>query len=208
MAETHHKFKDLTGQVFGRWTVLAFSHRTGDTYFWLCRCACGTERAVTRQSFVKGKSVSCGCYHREKVGRVATKHGHARTPEYTAWCHMKQRCDNERDAEYKNYGARGIKVCRRWYSFPNFLADMGERPSPQHSLERRDNSEGYSPDNCYWATAEAQSNNRRRCQYVTHAGETKTVSQWAHQFGLPSNTFRGRLALGWSFERAASTPVR
>lgn len=89
------------------------------------------------------------------------RHNMCATPEYRAWCHMKERCNNPTCKNYKHYGARGIKVCKRWDSFINFYNDMGARPSDKHSLDRIDNDSDYTPDNCRWTTRTVQNLNRR-----------------------------------------------
>lgn len=113
------------------------------------------------------------------------------------------RCENKNDPRFKDYGGRGIKVCERWrHSFPNFLADMGERP-PGMSIDRYPDKNGnYEPENCRWATPKEQSNNMRRNHLLTHDGETLTVSQWADRIGLQYSTFSVRIKRGWSMQRA------
>jgi hypothetical protein len=120
------------------------------------------------------------------------KHGFTGTRVYHIWRQMRYRCSSPKAPEYKNYGGRGIKVCKRWDSFNNFLADMGE-PEGNLTLERKDNSKGYSPGNCKWATYKEQLNNRRDNNRLTVFGKTQTITQWAEEYKLPVSTLRNRL---------------
>lgn len=115
---------------------------------------------------------------------------------------MMERCRNPKADRYFHYGGRGIKVCDSWHDFAKFLADMGERPSPKHSIERRDNNSGYSPDNCYWATLGEQARNKRTNVMLTFNGETKCRRDWVIQLGIKESTLRDRLKAGWSVEEA------
>lgn len=138
-------------------------------------------------------------------------HGHAkgkRTPEYRAWHDMKQRCTNPKHHEWKNYGARGIGVCLQWQSFSNFLADMGERPSPLHSLDRKENDGDYCKSNCRWATKLEQDRNRRTCRMVEWNGLTKTLVEWAEEIGMSKRTLTRRLDKGMSIGDAMVSKVR
>src|ERR1700761_5630280 len=172
---------DLTGQKFGRWTVIEMcvNYKRGKT-MWVCRCDCGVERAVKGDSLRSGVSSSCGCYNREVV-RALAKHGMSGTPEYTAWLHMRDRCRNPDHEQYPDYGGRGVLVCDRWYdSFEHFYSDMGPKPSKKHSLDRLDNEYGnYEPSNCEWRTAREQLRNTRRNRWIEHNGERMVLIDWA-----------------------------
>lgn len=106
-----------------------------------------------------------------------------------------------------DYGGRGITVCRQWENFSDFLADMGERPSPDHQLERIDNDKGYKPGNCKWATCSEQSNNRRSNRFITFAGKRLTLAQWSYQLGGSRHLIKDRLTRGWPLKKALTTPL-
>lgn len=158
---------NLAGDTFGSWEVLSYAGRSaGRGTKWLCRCVCGTKRAVAAADLRRMKSTSCGCISRAALIASHFKHGHAcvgkKTSEYQAWCDMISRCHDANNRNYKHYGQRGIEVCAAWRnSFEVFLADMGRKPSPDLSLDRIDNDSGYEPKNCRWATRSQQSKNRR-----------------------------------------------
>lgn len=144
----------------------------------------------------------------QKTGRFATKHGQYGTPEYTAWMHMKARCTNENHKQFPEYGGRGITVCEEWSDFDAFLKDMGTRPSPLHSIDRRNNSLGYSKENCRWATRKEQNRNHRGNHLLTFQGKTQCISAWSEELGMPDSVIRIRVERGWSIERALTTPRR
>lgn len=174
-------------------------------YIGLYRCVCGNEKKI-RMSFVRsGKTKSCGCLQRGK----ATKHGMEGTPEYHAWSSMKKRCNLLSDKGYKRYGGRGIKVCDRWMeSFENFYEDMGNRPSMRHSLDRINNNKGYSKENCRWATATEQANNRRSTVMIEGYGVTQSISMWENTMEIPKGRITARLIYGWSKHDAVFLPRR
>jgi hypothetical protein len=129
------------------------------------------------------------------------KHGFYSIPEYHVWVKMKERCLNPRNKAYKNWGGRGIGVCKQWAeSFPQFLKDMGSRPSPVHKLERRNNNLGYSLENCVWATQKEQSRNTRKNRLLDYRGVVASVAEWAERTGIPCQTIHTRLRLGWTVE--------
>jgi len=128
---------------------------------------------------------------------------------HATWINMKQRCQNPKSTHYQNYGGRGIRVCERWdRDFLAFVADMGERPSQNHTLDRIENNGDYEPTNCRWATRAEQGRNKRNNHLVTYQGVTKPTSAWAEQMGISGTLLRKRLEIGWSSERALTQTVR
>lgn len=179
-------FIDITGQRFGR--LIAQCYERQKFSAWRCRCDCGTDVVVLTNNLRRGTSQSCGCLRRELLGIRKRKHGGAAggkcTHEYLCWASAKQRCTDPGSKSYKNYGGRGITMCDKWlHDFAAFLRDMGPCDKA-HTLERIDNSRGYSPDNCRWATTAEQSINTRRNVRVEFNGASYTVSQLAETYGL------------------------
>lgn len=155
--------KDLTGQRFGMLTAIKTVGVTGINRrrVWLVLCDCGKAKKTAVSNLVDGKARSCGCL-KDKIHTDRLKtHGAFGTPEYRTWAGMLSRCRNKASKAYRHYGFRGIKVCSRWLRFENFLKDMGKRPSLKFSLDRINNNGDYEPNNCRWATAKQQVNNRR-----------------------------------------------
>ncbi len=157
---------ELSGHVFGRLTVVSRADSTARKEArWNCLCECGKTTTVDSYKLRTGEIQSCGCWHRDRMIEVFTTHGATRarsmTPEYRTWISMRRRCRKIKDQDYRNYGGRGIAVCQRWLSFDAFFADMGQRPSPLHSLDRINNDGNYEPGNCRWSTMKEQIANRR-----------------------------------------------
>jgi hypothetical protein len=209
------------GRRFGKLTVIAecvevksSSRATRDySKYYFCQCECGDAVSVHASKLNRGETRSCGCLSSETTTTRNFQHGHnkrgTRTKVYNAWCHMRQRCYNEKNKSYADYGGRGIRVCDRWIdSFENFLADMGEPPSAGHSIDRIDHEGHYEPGNCRWAAKVVQANNKRNNRLIYFAGEIKTLATWAREKGIEAETIGERLRRGWSIEKALSAPTR
>ena len=173
----------------------------------LVACDCGSFKTVQRSNLASAMSASCGCLQRELAASRQRRHGHAEgktiTGEYRAWVSMLTRCYNSRSVFFSHYGARGIAACERWrHDFAAFLADMGPRPSPKHSLDRIDNDGGYEPGNCRWATRSEQARNKRNTQFITAYGVTLPIAEWAEATGINLGTLRSRIRRGHTAEEA------
>jgi hypothetical protein len=195
------RFLDRTGLKYGKLTVISCK-RIGGRIWWNCRCDCGNQSRVVGTNLRDvGGTRSCGCSNLRH-----TTHGLSnKSTEYEAWKALRKRCN---DPNNKHYGAKGVKVCKRWDSFENFLVDMGPRPaSPinaprsKFSIDRINNLKGYSPKNCRWTTQVEQRRNRVDSIYLTYHGKTQTPIQWAIELGISYNTLRGRLTRGLSIDR-------
>ncbi len=148
---------------------------------------------------------------RKLIADKNATHGHTRgglSPLYQVWKHMYARCYYPNNKGFHNYGGRGITVCERWHEFANFLADMGERPTDAHEIDRINNNGSYEPGNCRWATRQENSRNRRTNHSVTHDGKTMCIAEWSEVTGLRYSIIHKRLANGWSPEKALTTPVQ
>lgn len=199
---------DMIGKQFGKLIVLSEDGHLGQFLAFKCQCECGNTVTVRGPSLRTGNTTSCGCVHKEKVGNLNKSHGQRRSTEYSVWQNMVSRCTNPNVDCYERYGARGITVSDEWRSFEKFYADMGDKPEGM-TLDRIDNDGPYSKKNCRWATSHEQARNTRRTQIVTFNGKTQCLKDWAVDVGMAYNTLRKRyLMLGWTFEKALTTPPR
>lgn len=181
---------DKTGERHGRLTVLSLSDkRSGRKTYWNCVCDCGNEKLVRSDSLKTTKS--CGCLKREQdminLG-IINNHGMTNHTLYGRWNAMIHRCENNKSHAYKNYGARGIKVCEDWKDILKFI-EWAENNGFEEglTLERIDVDGNYEPDNCEWIPMEQQHYNKTTSVYHTHNGETLTTMQWTHKYNIPLN---------------------
>ena len=198
------KAKDLSGQRFGRWLVI---NRGKNRYLpsgvyratWDCVCDCGNRKDVPGADLVRGFSYSCGCYMKEKAVLSNTSHGLSKTKEYDRWCKMHDRCYNEKNPRYKDWGGRNIKICSKWHrdnpeGFINFYNDiqlLGPKPYTTATINRIDNDGDYAPNNIEWSSKREQRLNQRgyRIRYFTYKGETLCMKDWAKKLNIHSSNF-------------------
>lgn len=200
--------KDITGKAFGRLTAVSFSRLIKHQAVWNCQCSCGNQKEI-RARCLGVTTFSCGCQKIENVSAASYRHGLSRSREYYVWLAIKQRCLNPRYPRYADYGGRGIKLCKRWHNFVNFLADMGARPRKGLSVERRDNNLGYFKSNCSWETQKVQCNNTRRNRLFTLDGETLNATQWAERYSITGKLILNRIDyLGWDVRKAITESCR
>lgn len=215
------KFKDLTGQKFGKLTVIK---RTTNSKWnetrWICKCECGKETITTYGKLAYNHKKSCGCILKEVVSKTHSKHKLRKDRLYNIWAKMKQRCYNTNNKSYKNYGGRGIKICKEWLEeengFINFYKWAINNGYKEHlekfgskntTIDRIDVNGNYEPNNCRWATQREQSLNRRSNVFISYNGETKTISEWVEKTNLTYSSIKHRLKRGWSIERTLTTPL-
>lgn len=205
------KILNLTGQQFGRLVAVKISHRKGHMTYWCCRCICGKDTVVSIGHLRNGHTQSCGCLHKERLDAANLTHGHtakgARSPEFGTWVNIVTRCHNPNNGSYKDYGGRGVFVCDEWReSFETFFADMGKKPTPDHSLGRKNNDGPYCKSNCRWETKRQQGQNTRRTHNITFNGETLCMAEWCRKTGLTAFCINYRINHGWPLEKVFSTP--
>jgi len=180
------------GEKFGRLTIVEKLKPENNGRMVLCKCDCGNEKKFRFSRIDSGHSKSCGCLLSDVLLKRNFSHGMAGTKLYNVWNTMRFRCDNVKCECYKNYGGRGIKVCKRWEKFENFYKDMGDCQKGL-SLDRIDNSKGYNKANCRWATVEEQVSNKRNNVKLTYRGETRTIPEWSRELNINPGTIRSRL---------------
>ncbi len=194
--------KNRVGERYGRLVII----RQAESYIspggswqtvWECKCDCGKIKNVRKCALINGLTNSCGCLNAER----RTTHGQSRTAIYERWLDMTRRCNNPSAHNYKHYGARGIKVCKRWKKFENFLRDMGLPPSSRHSIDRINNDGDYEPENCRWATQKQQTRNTRKNVFLVWNGERRCVAEWAEILKINPRTIYSRIRYGFPVAR-------
>ena len=188
------------GERFGKLIVLDNSHGCNEI---LCKCDCGTIKTYRSCNLKSGNTRSCG-----RIGTPRNmKHGDRHTRLYRIWRAMRERCNIKSCTAYKNYGARGIKVCNEWNDYLTFKKwALSNGYTDELTIDRIDVNGNYEPDNCRWATYKVQSNNTRHNHYITYKDETRTLSEWANLLGLKPYLIQNRLRRGWAVEDALFLP--
>lgn len=187
------------GKKFDRLTVI----EDAGGKLWRCRCDCGGSKLVMTVALNKGTTRSCGCIRKEQLTKRNSKHMFSGTPTHRTWKDMRARCNTRSNTDYANYGGRGIAVCGQWSNFIVFLRDMGERPDGK-TIDRIDVNGNYTPENCRWADADTQANNKRQTRLIEINGVKASLAQWSRIYGVYAKTVAYRLRIGMSLENAFS----
>lgn len=206
------------GQRFGRLTVLEYSHREHRTfknsrnnyyiYFYKCKCDCGNIGIYRERSLKSGNTKSCGCLNIDKIIERNMTHNLSNTRLYKIYHGIKKRCYNRNCRSYKDYGGRGIGLCKEWannfLTFYNWAIDNGY--SDNLTIERKDVNKEYSPENCTWITKEEQNLNKTTSVFYEYDGKKFLLGELAKRYNLPFTCLRKRLERGWDLEKALTTP--
>lgn len=219
------KLLDISNRRFGRLTAVSLIGRRNGQTLWRCVCQCGRVVVTRSCRLTSGETKSCGCFAREQTSLRGRKqiqtsgavlqhgrliHGKWGSAEYRTWKGIVQRCTNPINPAYVWYGGRGIRVCKKWRSFAGFYADMGDRPSPKHSIDRINVNGHYAPSNCRWATASVQSHNRRNTITVRYRGKKMKLSDAMAlaKCGVTRQTVIARISDGFTVRDALESPAR
>lgn len=185
---------------FNRWNFIKKIENTRPI-LWVAKCDCGTEKVVHKSNLIRGLSKSCGCWNREVLDQKSND-SFSKTRTYRIYTGIKTRCYNKRSKAYSWYGARGIKMCKRWDNYRNFVADMGLAPDGL-SIDRVDPNGNYEPNNCRWANKYLQANNTRANRKIAYKNQIKTAAQWCRDLNLNyANTMRRINRDKWPIEKA------
>lgn len=197
------RFIDMTGQTFGRLTVLSLAGKDKNgLYMWRCQCSCGNYTVQRGQDLRRGKVVSCGCWKNQNTVARNTTHCMGKSRPYRIWKNMKTRCYNTRVKSYADYGGRGIQICDRWLNdFGAFWEDMKDDYNDTMEIDRIDPNGNYCPENCRWATKKQQNRNTRANHLINTPWGPLCLSEAAEKTGIPLGTLKDRLRRGVSNEK-------
>ena len=198
------KRKDLIGQKFGRLTVVSFCGFYNKHTHWNCDCDCGGKAIVTSCNLVRKNTLSCGCIQKERTSQASKKHGLSQHSCYNVWRAMINRCENPKNNGYYRYGGRGINVCERWHKFENFVADMGIS-APKKDIDRIDNDQGYSKNNCHWVSRTENSRNTSKTIMLEWEGKILPLITLGEIYGIKYKCLYKRIRSGWSTRDALTT---
>lgn len=200
---------DLTGQTFGRLTVISPAQNKGKKTAWLCLCSCGNEKIIRTSALTRGLTKSCGCINHDNLLNRNIKHNLSHFRIYRIWECIKTRCINQNTNYYKHYGKRGIKLCDAWLNFENFKNwAFSNGYSEGLTIDRIDVNGNYEPSNCRWVTPKTQARNRRNNHLLTYNGITLCLTEWSEKLGISYSALESRILRGWSIEKALFTPIR
>lgn len=209
------QLKDITGQKFGRLTVIKRVGRNKQRQAtWLCQCECGNQITVVG-CYLRGKRVmSCGCLRKDNLLKSITKHNKSRDKIYKVFTGMKARCYNKNSIEYKNYGARGIKICEEWLNnflnFYDWAIANGYDENAEHgkcTIDRIDVNGDYCPNNCRFVSNLIQQRNKRNNRFIEYKGIKLCVSDWEKRLNFSQGTIKTRIKNGWSIKQIIETPI-
>ncbi len=196
--------KNLIGTKVNKLTVIAQSASKNYRSNWLCKCECGKEIVLPSYTIWRGTVISCGCHN--KYGGLTVKQNHI----YRLWFYMKERCYNPGVLSFEYYGGRGITVCNEWIDdFPKFCSwalENGWKKGLQ--LDRQNNNEGYSPDNCRFTTPTINGRNKRNNKILDFMGQKKSLSEWAEIYNIKPALVSKRINANWDIERALTAPSK
>lgn len=202
---------DITGEKYGRWTVLNRSPENKRK--WVCKCSCGTVKTVHESNLRSGYSKSCGCLASETTTKRNMSHGGAHTRLYQVWSNMRRRCSDPKNNRYQNYGDRGIRVCEEWEHFENFrewayaTGYDDKAPYGVCTIERINTDGNYEPSNCTWKSIKEQCSNRTSNILITYNGKTLTATEWEKELHFSKDRVCMRIRRGWTPIEAVSIPI-
>lgn len=192
---------NLSGQKFGRLSVLSMTASRDGMSVWNCLCECGQSADILGKSLVRGNTKSCGCLRREQLVERNTTHGMSEHSAFECWIGMRKRCFNVASSDYADYGGRGILPSPEWEFFATFWKDMGPTWKAGLTLDRIDVNGPYSKENCRWATRLDQANNKRNNRFLDTPNGRMTFAQAVRFYGLTKTALWHRIRRGWSTER-------